>query len=318
MIRAGLTLVKALETLQKKPPGPGYSRKIGFIVAELHQGNSFAEALASVGNWIAPFDRALLEAGERSGRLDQCFKTLASYYEASARRIRDVIAKLLYPIALLHFAFLIFPVDRLVAVVRDGDTSGYISQKIGIFIPAYLVSLIALKVLQSQRFAIWRAILERVLGLVPFIGGARLALALGRLTASLEALINAGVGIIDAWELAGEASGSPRLSSTINKWRPLIESGAHTPGELLARSSAFPGTFTSIYQSGEISGQIDDALLRLRDYYDDESKRKLDVFTKMLVTCVVLGVMLTVAYFNISFYGNLFKGMSDTLKDLEM
>jgi type II secretory pathway component PulF len=318
MIRAGLPLIKALETLQRKPPGPGYAAQIERILHHLQRGSSFAESLAHVGKWISPFDQALLEAGERSGRLDQCFKTLASYYEASARRIRDVISKLLYPVGLLHFALLIFPVDRLVAVVKDGDTSGYLSQKLGVFLPAYLIALIAIKLLQSQRFAIWRAFIERILGLVPFVGGARQALALGRLTASLEALINAGVGIIEAWELAGEASGSPRLNGIIKKWRPLIESGAHTPGDLLARSSGFPSTFASIYQSGEISGQIDDALLRLRDYYDEESKRKLDVFTKMLVTCVILGVMLTVGYFIISFYGNLFKGMSDTLNDLQM
>ena len=317
MIRAGLTLIQALETLQRKPPGPGYARHIGRILEELNQGSSFTASLAAVGNWIPPFDRALLEAGERSGRLDQCFKTLATYYDASARRIRQVISKLLYPIGLLHFALLIFPVDRLVAVVRDGDTSGYIAQKIGVFIPAYLVTLVLIKLLQTQRFAFWRATLERLLGLIPFIGGARRALALGRLTAALEALINAGVGIIDAWELAGAASGSAKLNGIIRRWRPRIESGAFTPGDLLAQSSAFPTTFTSIYRSGEISGQIDDSLLRLREYYDEESTRKLDVFTKVLVTCVILGVMLTVAYFIISFYGNLFKGMGDTLKDLE-
>lgn len=317
MIRAGLTLIQALETLQRKPPGPGYSRRIGEILAELHQGSSFTDSLQRVGNWIPPFDRALLEAGERSGRLDQCFKTLATYYEASARRIRQVISQLLYPVGLLHFALLIFPVDRLVALVRDGDASGFVAQKIGLFIPAYLMAFVAVKLLQTHRFAFWRAILERLFGLVPFIGGARRALALGRLTAALEALINAGVGIIDAWELAGSASGSSRLTGTINRWRPKIESGAFTPGDLLAQSSVFPGTFTSIYRSGEISGQIDDALIRLRDYYDDESRRKLEVFTKVLVTCVILGVMLTVAYFIVSFYGNLFKGMSDTLGELE-
>lgn len=318
MIRAGLTLVQALENLRLKPPGPGYSRQIGRILENLRQGASFTEALESTGSWIPPFDRALLEAGERSGRLDQCFKTLATYYEASARRIRQVIGRILYPVGLLHFALLIFPVDRLVALVRDGDTNGFIAQKITLFVPAYLIAIAVVKLMQSHRFPLWRTTLEKLLGLIPFVGGARKALALGRLTASLEALINAGMGIVDAWELAAAASGSPRLHRVVGKWRPRIESGAFTPGDLMAETSAFPHTFTSIYQSGEISGQIDDALIRLRDYYNEESQRKLDVFTKMLVTCVILGVMLTVAYFIISFYGNLFKGVNDSLNNLDL
>ncbi|MGB0581245.1 MAG: type II secretion system F family protein, partial [Limisphaerales bacterium] len=112
------------------------------------------------------------------------------------------------------------------------------------------------------------------------------------------------------------ASGSGSIQRTVRKWRPKIESGGMTPGELLLSSTTFPNMFASIYKSGEVSGQIDDALRRLRVYYAEESTRKLDVFTKVLVTIVVLGVMITVAYFIISFYAEYFKGTSDILEEL--
>ena len=317
-IRAGLTLIQALETLEKKPPAMGYSRPIGKILDHLRQGNSFSSALRKVGHWVPSFDLALIEAGERSGRLDDCFKMLAEYYESSARRIRQVISRMLYPIGLLHFALLIFPIDQLKGLILQGDADAYLMQKVGTFIPAYLAFFGFVMLMQSKRFPLWRSLLEFVLGLVPFIGAARRALALGRLTAALEALINAGVNVLDAWELAASASGSPALLRTVKKWRPHIESGGITPGELLLTSSTFPNMFASIYKSGEISGQIDDALRRLREYYAEESTRKLDVFTKALVTIVVLGVMITVAYFIISFYSEHFKGIGDALDDLDI
>lgn len=317
MIRAGLPLIKALENLQRKPPGVGYSRAIGKILDHLHQGNTFTSALETVGNWMSPFDKALLDAGEKSGRLDECFKMLADYYEATTKRVRQVIGRMMYPVGLLHFALLIFPLDNLKALVLDGNVSGFLMQKVGTFIPAYLICFGILVLLQSKRFSFWRSTLEMILGMIPFIGGARKAVALGRLTSALEALINAGVNIVDSWEMAAEASGSPRIQRAVGKWRPHIESGTCTPGDLLENTSAFPDVFASIYKTGEISGQLDDSLIRLREYYHQESERKMDVFTKALVTVVVLGVMITVAYFIISFYAEHFKNIGGALEGLD-
>lgn len=313
MIRAGLTLIKSLENLQLKPPARSYRTPIRRILEQLNRGDTFAHALHSTGHWLDAFDRALLEAGERSGRLDDCFKILASYYDNSARLIRQVIGKLLYPVGLLHLALLIFPTSQLVALVRDSDSNGFLMQKAGVFLPLYGIVFLTIRLLQTRRFELWRATIETALGFVPFLAAARKALAMSRLSAALEALINAGVGIVDAWELAAAASGSPAVKRHVMRWRPQIESGAFTPGELLRRESVFPTMFTSLYQTGELSGQLDDALLRLRGYYDEEAGRKLDTFTKMSVTLVVLGVMGMVAYFIISFYMGYFKGISDAM-----
>lgn len=121
----------------------------------------------------------------------------------------------------------------------------------------------------------------------------------------------------DAWELSAAASGSPAIERTVAGWRPQIESGGITPGELALQSRVFPDMFSSLYKSGEISGQLDDSLLRLREYYQEESTRKLDVFTKMLVAAVIVGVMIAVGYFIISFYAEHFKGLGDAIEGLD-
>jgi type II secretory pathway component PulF len=317
MIRAGLPLIKSLENIERKPPGSGYRRPIRIILTHLKQGESFAGALHQVGGWLPVFDKALLEAGERSGRIDECFRMLSGYYEATAKRLRQIIGRMIYPIGLLHFALLIFPLDKLKGMILQGDANAYIAQKIATFIPAYLIFFALVFVLQSQRFAVWRSLIEMMTGFVPYLGAARKAIALNRLAAALEALINAGVPIAEAWTLSAAASGSPSLERTVAKWRPQIESGGYTPGELALHSSAFPDMFSSLYKSGEISGQLDDSLMRLREYYQEESTRKLDVFTKVLVGTVVMGVMIAVAYFIISFYAEHFKGIGDALDGLD-
>ncbi|MGY8674716.1 MAG: type II secretion system F family protein [Verrucomicrobiia bacterium] len=314
MVRAGLPVISALENLEQKPPGPGFLNPIRQILQEIRNGNTFSGALATTGDWLPPFDRALLDAGERSGRIDETFKSLADYYQSTARLIRQVIGKLLYPVGLLHFALLIFPMDSLKALIlENGGFNTFLMQKAGVFVPVYAGLFIGIMLMQSTRFEFWRATIERFFNLIPVIGGARRSLALARLASALEALINAGVGMPEAWAMSGSATGSPALKRITAGWRPQIESGNSTPSELLERSSYFPNVFASIYKTGEVSGQIDDALLRLRTYYQDESQRKLDLFTKALVTIVVLGVMGTIGYFIISFYSEHFKNINEAI-----
>ena len=46
---------------------------------------------------------ALVKAGDRSGRLDACFKLLAGYYEERAQMARQMISDLVYPVFLVPF-----------------------------------------------------------------------------------------------------------------------------------------------------------------------------------------------------------------------
>ena len=112
----------------------------------------------------------------------------------------------------------------------------------------------------------WRALVENVLGWVPVWGAARRALALARLTAALEALVSAGVSVIQAWEAAADASGSPALRRVIAAALPRMH-GGEASGEVIAGSAVFPEMFVSLYQTGEMSGKLEDSLARLRDYY---------------------------------------------------
>src|SRR5437016_11958262 len=105
---------------------------------------------------------------------------------------------------------------------------------------------------QSRHSETWRSWFEAILRPVPVLGTARHYLALSRLAAALEALINAGVTIVEAWELAATASGSPALRRTVLAWRPNMNAG-ETPAEVVRASRRFPELFASQYTSGEVS-----------------------------------------------------------------
>src|SRR5512140_327908 len=253
LVGAGIVLPRALEQLRRNPPAKSYERPLATVITQLNEGSTFAEALVCAGKWMPSFDLALLQAGEQSGRLDACFRLLAEYYRERAVVARQMIADLLYPVFLLHFAVLIF---SFVAFVGSGNWQSFGLQVLLLLAPLYLFVVVVIYATQSSRNESWRAMMERLLGLVPVLGAGRRSMALSRLAACLEALLNAGVNIIDAWEMAGSASGSPFLRRTITRWRPDIEAGV-TPAEVVKGSRAFPQLFEDEYATGEITRSLD-------------------------------------------------------------
>ncbi len=297
---AGVPLPAALEQLRRNPPGASYRPPIASLLKNLQDGCTFSESVQALGSWLPEFDQALLLAGEQSGRLDACFGLLAEYYGDRARIASQLLADLAYPLFLFHFAVLVF------CFVRVVGTSQWLlggEMMAAVLVPVYVLVMAGIYVAQSAHGENWRAFVERFVHPVPMLGAARRYLALGRLAAALEALLSAGVTIIQAWEMAATASGSPALRKTVLAWRPLVDAG-QTPAEALAASGRFPETFAHQYATGEISGQLDQTLRRLHVYYQEEGTRKLRAFTQWTPRAIYLGVMLAIGYFIVRFYMN--------------
>jgi len=304
---AGLGLIQALEQVRRSPPDRSYRAPVGRVLDQIAAGCTLTEALQQSGNWLPAFDLALLEAGEHSGRLDACFRLLAAYYTDRARLARELISDLAYPAFLLHFAVFILPIVEL---LKPGGVGVYLCQTLGVLIPLYTVVALVILAAQSRHGETWRACFESVLHPVPVLGRARRYLALARLSAALEALLSAGVTIIEAWELAAAASGSPALRRTVLAWRPQV-SGGLTPAEVVGASGQFPELFTSQYATGEISGQLDDTLRRLHAYYQEEGSRKLHAVARWTPRAVYLCIVLVIAYRIVTFYLNYFSMVRD-------
>jgi type II secretory pathway component PulF len=304
---AGLGLIAALEQLRRQPPDRSYRKPIGTLLQHISDGYTFSESAQRVGHWLPAFDLALLMAGEQSGRLDTCFRLLADYYNDRARLARQMIADLAYPVALFHFAIFIFPFAQ---AFTSNNWIAYLRQTLGVLLPIYLVVAAMIYATQSRHGETWRAWIERLLSPVPVLGTARYYLALSRLAAALESLISAGVTIIEAWELAATASGSPALRRTVLAWRPQVMRG-QTPSEAVLASRKFPELFSSQYSTGEISGQLDETLRRLRRYYQDEGSRKLHALAQWTPKAVYLFVALMIAFNVVRFYSNYFKAVGN-------
>ncbi len=268
---AGLGITAALQQLRRTSRSARMQANIGAALLDIEAGATVSESFRRRTNWLPAFDIALLLAGERSGRLDATFAMLAGFYQDRAATARKLFSALLYPAFLIHFAVFILPFAEF---FKTGNAGAYLLKTFGVLIPLYVITALLIFVSQGKRGAAWRSTFETLTTRIPFVGSGRRQLALARLAAALEALINAGETIVEAWPLAAAASGSPALEREINSWRSHFARG-RTPAEVLRASRVFPDMFSNLYTTGEVSGSLDETLRRLHKYYADEGARDL-------------------------------------------
>ncbi|MSU57477.1 MAG: hypothetical protein EXS35_04735 [Pedosphaera sp.] len=304
---AGIGLLRALEQIQRHPPTASFRGPLRQVILELGGGYTFTESLQRAGNWLPEFDVALLHAGEHSGRLDVCFRVLADHYEDRARITRQMIADLAYPVALAHFAVFIFP---LVDFFQTGNVVVYAARTLGILLPIYAAVALVIFACQGRHGERWRAVIESLLRGVPVLGTARRYLALARLAGALEALISAGVTIIEAWEIAVRACGSPAIRRQATTWKPELVSGA-TPAEMVVASGMFPEMFEHLYMTGEQTGKLDESLGQLQRYYQEEGTRKMHAAAQWFPRLIYLLVALAIGYKVIQFWMGIYGPNSD-------
>ena len=323
MIAAGLPLPKALE-MAGKNRSIGVPRKIiQELTHQLHQGHTFTDAMQLVSGqkrgveavvsrvnrayWLSDFDVALLSAGEESGRLDTTFKLLARYYCARAKIIRDTISGMLTTMATLHVFLLVFPLGFLTSCAKGIFENNYseclpfILNKILTFGVLYGTVFFLIFACQGNRGEGWRALVESLFGIVPLLGKALKYLSLARLACALDALTNAGVPVIRSWELAAAACGSPQLKQALRQWTPQLDTGT-TPAEMVNQIPYFPEMFSNLYQTGEISGKLDETLSHLNTYFEEEGFRLLKMFTRILSGTIYGLLVMLVARSIIQFY----------------
>ncbi|HTA94969.1 MAG TPA: type II secretion system F family protein [Verrucomicrobiae bacterium] len=307
---AGIGVVQSLEQIKRNPPARSFREPLQRILDELAKGRLVAESLRQI-SWLPEFDIALIEAGERSGRLDSCFRLLADYYNDRARIAKQVISQLAYPVGLIHFAAFVFLIILPFAASQFNASLFFLCGKAALILaPLYVVTFFLIYATQSKHGEKWRTRIESFARPIPILGTARRFLALARLAAALEALISAGVNIVEAWDLAATACGSPALRRAVESWKPQIVAG-RTPAEVLRERREFPEMFANLYATGEVSGKLDETLKRLYAYYQEEGTRKLHAFAQWMPRLVYCVVAIVIAYKVITFYTGYFQQIND-------
>lgn len=327
LVSAGVPIVQSLEAMARGARSAGMTNTLQLVCADVERGRRLADALSARP---AVFDRLyvnLVKAGEEGGVLETVLNRLAEYIETSVRLKGKVKSALFYPAAIVAVAILVisfimvFVVPKMSAMfVQSGqELPGLTLWVIGVsnFFQHYWYVVLAIFTVVPVGLKMYydtedgRKVCDSIMIEVPVFGDLIRKSAIARFSRTLSTLLSSGVGIIEALQISAATTGNYVIEKALLDARDQVMRGK-TLAEPLTKITYFPNMVTQMISIGEQTGNIDQMLGKVADFYEDEVENATEAMTSMLepILMVVLGSI--VAVIVVAMYLPIFK-MADTV-----
>jgi type IV pilus assembly protein PilC len=327
LLRAGVSMVPALEMLQRSTPQPSMASVLEQIQRGVESGQPLSQALGQHPQVFGPLYVSMVHAGESAGILETMMERLAQTLEKNEQLRSRVRSALTYPlvVVVMALAVLVLMLVYVVPVFEEvfesfGAELPWSTQVVVALSQAVAqggpwAALMAVPVLvllrrQWQQPAWQRQWHRRVLGW-PGVGALVRASVLTRWAHTLSALLEAGVPLTEALPVAGNATGHP-VYARINEHlqRRVAQGGRLSEG--MAHTGRFPDMLIQLCATGEETGTLDALLAKAADLMADELDSRIHALSSLIEPLIVvvlggaIGVILVAMYLPIFRLGQVF------------
>ena len=306
LVDAGVPIVRSLDLMASQQRLPMFQRALVQIGLDVNQGTAMAAAMRQ---WPKVFDKlsiAMVEAGEAGGVLDESLKRLAKLLEDNARLQNQIKGALGYPVAVLAIAILVFLGMTIFLI----PTFAGIFEDLGAELPVFTQMMVDLSSLLRSSFSlllagglligIWlisryyatdngRRVIDRLMLKLPLFGDLIIKTATAQFCRIFSSLTRAGVPILMSLEISSETAGNSIIADAILESRTLVQEGVLLSTALI-RQQVLPEMALSMLAIGEETGEMDQMLSKVADFYEDEVSAAVKALTSMLEPAMIVVV----------------------------
>jgi len=302
---AGIALVDALATLERQLVEPALRNLLVGVRGALAEGLGLARSLARQGGVFSALYCALVEAGERSGRLAQVLERLADHLEQVQRQQHKARTALIYPCVLMGVSLAVvvglmsFVVPRLTEqFAHSGQSLPLITRLLIGASEALLLAgpwLLGAAVLGAAgaarllRRPHWCLRRDDLLLRLPRVGALLRVLESARLSRSLAILVGSGVPLLEALQVATATLENRRIRLALERVQVDVQGGVSLHRALDA-SGQFPPMLLNMVASGEASGTLPDMLERVADNQERGFARQVDTVMALFEPLMILAM----------------------------
>jgi len=285
LLGAGVPVLQSLHNAAKSSKGK--AKKALLAVADsVSAGSGLAVAISKHPKVFLSLDVILVEAGEESGNLTEVLQFLSKWYDFRNRLRRIIVSGMVLPIFLIHFAAVVGPAPGF--VLHRYELAQYYLQGAVILSFWYVPTIIVLGILHlTPKTGPLRWLLDGFALRIPLLGRAIKNLALSRFCRAFGMLYKAGVPIIQSVEIASGITGNVVITG-------MVKGGADSgrAGQLVSAgfSSKLPPDLLSIWQVGEDTGKLDEAVECLADEFAEIAELLFAELAKWLPRLVYFAI----------------------------
>jgi type IV pilus assembly protein PilC len=322
-IKSSMPLLEALKLIRKQSPGKGFSAIIDDIIKDVNNGQFLAQGMAKYSHVFGDFFVNMVRVGESSGNLSQTLLYLAHELQKQKEVASRVKSAMIYP-AVIFFAtiaitgfltFFIFPkilpvfgslnvqlpatTRFLIFALKFLQEHG-IAFAFGVLLAGISVRLILL--VPSVHFLFDQFVLS-----VPVISKVTRSITLTNFTRSLAVLLKSGMTIVDALDIAKATFHNAYYRREMQALIEGVKRGESMTRYLESRPALFPPMMTGMIQVGETTGNLEENLTYVAEFYEGEVNDSVSNLTTVIEPLLLLFMGFLVGFVALSIITPIYK-----------
>jgi len=297
MLKSGIPIAESIDTLAKQTRSRQMKNVMTRLLKDVENGQSLASALKKFPKVFDELYVSLISVGEESGKLEENCEYLAKQLGKDNALRSKIQGALMYPGLVLTATVVmggfiaLFILPQLVDFFGSFQMDLPLPTKILLGIATYMKSygiisvggvlgvglLLSLFITTPVGKPVWHQILLNL----PLIGDLVVYGQLARFSRNLGVLLGSGVPVTRSLEVAGQSLSNVLFQKAVLELSRSLTKGKNI-GETMEEKGleVFPVLVSRMVRVGEKSGKLEDVLLYLGDFYEEE----IDSISKNLST----------------------------------
>lgn len=303
LINAHITLPRALAVTLEQIDHPGFRQIVERIKYDIEHGSTFHDALSQHPKVFPELYVNMVRAGESGAVLGVVLERLAKFSERQRLLKAEVISALFYPVILFTLSLGVIVFLVLVVIPRFADMFADLGIDLPLptrlligtvgFVKSYWWGLMIggaatiLGVVQYSRTEGGKLVFDILKLKLPLLRAVCSNYALVRFTRTMSTLLENGVLLLPALRVVKGTIGNLVYSNAVAQAEKGLEQGSTLSREL-QESAVFPPLVVHMVGIGDESGNPEQMLAKLADYYDLEVQQTLQRLTSAIGPLVIL------------------------------
>jgi type IV pilus assembly protein PilC len=308
MVNASLTVLKSLSSLKKQEKDPNMIKFYTFMIDRIQWGLTMHESLGAYYGCFNDSEISLVEAWERTGKLNQALLQIADQTEKVDSITRKIKGAMTYPALLVVgmvacvTLLMVKVIPTLTSFFGDPETLPPATKLIintSDFFKDYWFIIFWVGGIAFFIFKIWKKTKsgkyrwDAILLHMPIFGPLLRKVILSKFARVFSNLIGSGVSVIEAIRIVASAVGNEVYHQRLLLLRQDVKNGQKM-AESLEDDPLFPDLLVSMIRVGEETAQIGETVIKIADFYDEEVDIAVGSVQKMIepIILVVMAVVI--------------------------
>jgi type IV pilus assembly protein PilC len=317
VIKAGLPIYNGLAIIKEQTESKILKTVIDSLILDVNNGKFLADGLQKYEHLFGNFFINIVRVGESSGTLAKNLLYLADELKRSQALRTKVRSAMVYPIVILiatlavagFLTFYIFP--KLIPVFAGLNVSLPLTTRImlwmlsfgqdyGLYILGAIIAvIIAMKVIMAQVRGV-RYFFDLIAIHAPVLSSVIVDVNMVNFSRVLSLLLKSGVKIVEALTITSATFNNEVYHDALAQSEDTMRKGGELGTYLAAKPGLFPPLVSGMVKIGETTGNLEDNLEYLAEYYDDEVDVRLHSLTSLIEPLMLMFMGLLVGFVALS------------------